>query len=93
MKQLSDISACDITTMHCGGKIARLFEPESPEQLARLIADLDTFIVLGGGSNTIFEDTPVITPVIRLGNGFDSIHRSGTHIQAGAGLIVKKILL
>ncbi len=92
MRQFSRICASDLTTMHCGGKIAVLFEPESPQQLRELIGRLEDFVVLGGGSNLIFEDTLITRPVIRLGRGFNTIQRTGDHLAAGAALSTGALL-
>jgi UDP-N-acetylmuramate dehydrogenase len=92
MRQFSKINASELTTMHCGGKIAQLFEPDSHEQLRELIERFDDFIILGWGSNTIFEDTLITRPVIRLGKGFAQISKKEDLIYAGAALGTKKLL-
>lgn len=92
MMQALKTRACELTTMHCGGEIARLFEPDSREELSDLLGRLDDFIVIGGGSNMIFGDALITKPVIRLGKGFETITRSGDHIFAGASLITGKLL-
>ena len=92
MRQLAEINASELTTMHCGGKIARLYEPDSRGQVCELISELDDFIVLGGGSNMIFADRVITRPVIRLGKGFDTITRDGTNISAGGALLTGKLL-
>jgi UDP-N-acetylmuramate dehydrogenase len=92
MRQFSEIHASELTTMHCGGKIALLYEPDSRGQVRELISSLDDFIVLGGGSNMIFADTLITRPVIRLGKGFETITRDGNTISAGAALLTGKLL-
>ena len=92
MRQLVETHASELTTMHCGGEIARLCEPGSKKQVCELISGLDDFIVLGGGSNMIFADTMITTPVIRLGKEFDTITRDGEIISAGAALPTGKLL-
>lgn len=92
MRQFSKINACDLTTMHCGGTIALLFEPDSHEQLLELIERFDDFIILGGGSNTIFEDALITKPVFRLGKGFSQISKKEDLIYAGAAISTKKLL-
>ena len=92
MRQLAGINASELTTMRCGGKIARLYEPDSKEQVRELIKELDDFIVLGGGSNMIFADTLIARAVIRLGKGFATITCDGNLISAGAALLTGKLL-
>ncbi|HHO76152.1 MAG TPA: UDP-N-acetylmuramate dehydrogenase [Deltaproteobacteria bacterium] len=92
MRQYSQMSASTITTMHCGGNIARLFEPETKDQLRALLAEFDDFIMLGGGSNMIFEDALISSPVIRLGKGFDTVSRSKENVCCGAALLTSRLL-
>lgn len=92
MMQVSRVSACELTTMHCGGEINRLFEPDSREELLDLMGQLDDFIVIGGGSNIIFTDNPITRPVIRLGSEFETITRTGEGVSAGASLLTSKLL-
>jgi len=92
MREFSQVSSSEFTTMHCGGKIASLFEPETKEQLQGLITEFDDFIMLGGGSNIIFEDTLIKKPVIRLGKGFDNVSRNRDEIYCGAALPTSKLL-
>ncbi len=86
------MNASELTTMHCGGQIARLYEPESKQEVCRLISELDDFIVLGGGSNMIFADTLITRAVIRLGKGFEIITRDGDLVSAGGALLTAKLL-
>jgi len=78
--------------MHCGGRIQRMFEPQSIEQLTSLISELDDFFVLGGGTNTIFCDDTCTRPVIRLGSGFDLIGIDKTGLRAGGATAIKTLL-
>ncbi len=84
MRQMRDIDARKVTTMHCGGTIARLYEPETPAELRDLIAAQADFILLGGGSNIIFGDGTITLPVVRLAAPFDQVNIEDLHLQAGA---------
>lgn len=84
--------ASEMTTMHCGGTIVRLFEPETKDQLKELLSSLDSFIVIGGGSNMIFSDGTTQKPVIRLGNGFNSIDHQEDILTAGASVSTAGLL-
>jgi UDP-N-acetylmuramate dehydrogenase len=92
MREFRTAYACEMTTMHCGGMIARLYEPETKEQLGELITGLDSFIAVGGGSNLIFPDGTTGTPVIRLGKGFAVIEREEDAVFAGASASTAGVL-
>ncbi len=85
-------SASEMTTMHCGGAIARLFEPETKDQLKLLLSSLDSFLVIGGGSNMIFSDGTTKVPVIRLGNGFNTVEHQEDIITVGASVSTSGLL-
>jgi UDP-N-acetylmuramate dehydrogenase len=53
---------------------------------------LDSFIVLGGGSNMIFGDEPVETPVIKLGKGFGNIDHQEGILTVGASVSTSALL-
>ncbi|HON38095.1 MAG: UDP-N-acetylmuramate dehydrogenase [Desulfomonilia bacterium] len=92
MKEYATVNACDLTTMHCGGTIATLYEPETKEELASLLGRLDSFVVIGGGSNMIFSDGLIATPVIRLGKDFSSLSIEGGALHAQAATPLKTLL-
>ncbi|MBN2298856.1 MAG: UDP-N-acetylmuramate dehydrogenase [Deltaproteobacteria bacterium] len=92
MRRFSQVSASTLTTMHCGGRIASMFEPETKEQLRELITEFDNFIMLGGGSNVIFEDALISKPVIRLGKAFEFVTRNRDEVLCGAALPTSKLL-
>jgi len=92
MKEYASVSACDLTTMHCGGTIAALYEPETKEELASLLGSLDSFVVIGGGSNMIFSDGLITTAVIRLGKTFSSVSIEGHALHAEAAAPLKELL-
>lgn len=82
-----------LTSMHCGGAITQLMEVESPSELIDLVARIETFHVLGGGTNTIFPDHPTTTPVIRLGPAFDYVRQEGNRVFAGAAGALQAMLM
>lgn len=61
----------DITTLHVGGALARLYRPKTHEELLSLLQqcyhDQEEYLLLGGGSNVVASDEPyqgsVIVPV------------------------------
>ncbi len=92
MKEYASVNACDLTTMHCGGTIATLYEPETKEELTSLLGGLDAFVVIGGGSNLIFSDGLITTAVIRLGKAFSSLSIEGGALHAAAATPLKALL-
>lgn len=79
--------------MRCGGRIAQLITVESQDELLRLLAGLNEYIVLGGGYNTIFSDGLTLTPVIRLGEAFEAVNADTSGmLYAGAGASITSIL-
>ena len=92
MRTMEAVRAADVTSMHCGGTIARVYEPEDTGELLSLVATLEDFHVLGGGTNTIFEDTTITRPVIRLGRAFSFVEPTGEGLRAGAALPMKRLL-
>lgn len=78
--------------MRCGGEILRMYEPEDTRELEDLLKGLGSYHVLGSGTNTIFADTPIPTPVIRLGRAFDFLESSPGGVRAGGATSMRRIL-
>lgn len=92
MRVMESVHAHKVTSMHCGGTIARIYEPQDTDELLRLIRELPEFHVLGGGTNTVFEDGTTFLPVIRLGTEFAQIERVPGGVLSGAAVSMKKLL-
>ncbi len=88
-----DAQAMDFTSMRCGGRIAQFITVESRDELMRLLAGINEYIILGGGYNTIFSDGLTLTPVIRLGEAFEAVDAdvSGM-LYAGGSASIASIL-
>ncbi len=76
-----------LTTLGVGGPAAILARPETAEEVAAAL-DLARrenlpFFILGGGSNVLFADEGFQGLVIKLGEAFEAVERSGA-----AGLVV-----
>jgi UDP-N-acetylmuramate dehydrogenase len=91
MRIMPMVSATEVTSIHCGGTIKCVYEPENTDQLVKLLQSLDSFVILGGGTNTIFVDSLVIRPVIRLGREFAGIKPCADGIRAGAAVPMKRL--
>ena len=79
--------------MRCGGRIAQLITVESIDELRRLLAGHNEYIILGGGYNTIFPDGLTLTPVIRLGEAFEVVNADGSrNLYAGGGASIASMI-
>jgi len=92
MRMIEMVHAYDITSMHCGGTIERIYEPENQDQLSILMNELHDFYILGGGTNTIFTDDRVTKPVIRLGKEFSTIEPISSGLHVGAAVPSKHLV-
>jgi len=91
--KITRADAKDLTSMRCGGAIDHLIAVESREELTTLAAGLASFMILGGGTNTIFSDEPTTFPVLQLGQAFHFIRREGDLIHAGGGAALASLLV
>lgn len=92
MRMIEAVHAAEVTSMHCGGTISIIYEPGNTDELRELIMRLDDFHILGGGTNTIFEDITITRPVIRLGREFSFMEPIEGGIRAGASVPMKRLL-
>lgn len=77
-----------LTRYRIGGPAARFAEPADRNELRRLLRELDgaPFRVVGGGANLLVSDSGIDEPVIRLGEGFESLRLEESHLEAGAAV-------
>ena len=85
------------TSMQVGGAASWLAEPEDQKALVRLLTFLSRekieWYLLGGGTNTIFDEEGFQGVVIRLGKGFRFVHRKASpHLHVGAGTPLSLLL-
>ena len=82
----------DYCTWRMGGPADLLVEPASAAQLARVLQRCHAqglpCVIIGEGSNLLFDDAGVRGVVVRLGPAFASLHIAGTRITADAGVHV-----
>lgn len=55
MKIKEDFEIKNLTTYKIGGKVKKVYFPETQEEFSALLRELDDYIVLGGCSNVIFS--------------------------------------
>ena len=92
MRMIEAVQAQNITSMHSGGTIECLYEPEDVNQLCDLVHAHKDYHILGGGTNTIFEDTIISRPVIHLGMEFAGVELIPTGLLAGAAVPMKHLV-
>jgi UDP-N-acetylenolpyruvoylglucosamine reductase len=92
MRMIESVQAHDVTSMHCGGTIERIYEPASTHELLDIIRGLGDFHILGCGTNIIFEDMRISKPVIRLGREFAQIESIPSGLFAGAAVPMKHLV-
>jgi UDP-N-acetylmuramate dehydrogenase len=78
----------DFTTFRVGGPARMLARPEDIGELQALLAlarnERMPFVILGGGSNLLFDDAGFDGLVVKLGSGFAGLAASGSLVRAGA---------
>jgi UDP-N-acetylmuramate dehydrogenase len=81
-----------LSSLRIGGPADLLVEPEGPADLAvalAILADAGVpVLVIGNGTNLLFDDRGVRGAVVRLGASFRSVAIAGDRIRAGAGVWV-----
>lgn len=78
-KILHDICGENVTTMSVGGRFSFFVEPNSEEELIKVVSFLKAndqgFRILGAGSNLVISDAGINDWVIRLGKSFRYFNR------------------
>jgi UDP-N-acetylmuramate dehydrogenase len=78
----------DFTTFRVGGPARVLARPEDVGELQALLAEARgegwPVIILGGGSNLLFDDAGFDGLVIKLGSGFTGLEGVESQVRAGA---------
>lgn len=85
------------TSFKLGGKTRFLACPGNSSELVYLVKLFNSmsrdYYVLGAGSNVLINDSGIIKPVIKLGDGFDFIRRpDSVTVEAGAATPLRKFL-
>lgn len=82
---------------HIGGPADLLVEPESPEQVARLLQAVASaglpLLVIGQGSNLLFDDAGVRGVVMKIGPRLARLRVEGERIVAEGGVWVPQLAL
>lgn len=86
-----DVPMAELTTFRIGGPLDALVQPESTDEVARVVEFLEAYevpwMVLGLGSNLLVRDGGIRGVAIRLGKSFASLEiRSDHTVWAGAAM-------
>jgi UDP-N-acetylmuramate dehydrogenase len=86
----------DFTTFRVGGPARALARPDEIGELQALLAAAHSegwpVIILGGGSNLLFDDAGFDGLAIKLGPGFATLEGSGDIVRAGAAAASAELL-
>lgn len=93
----TDVPLSTLGTWRIGGPADAVIEPQSLEELQMVLTVLTEedcpFVVIGAGSNILFDDSGVRGAVIRLGAGFSQLEIEPTGaVRAGAALWVPRFV-
>ena len=83
------------TSFKAGGNAALLLVANTMEELRFALRRIDEMevpsLILGNGSNTLFQDRGYQGAVIKLGRDFETIHREGNRIIAGSAALLSAV--
>jgi UDP-N-acetylmuramate dehydrogenase len=95
LKVTENIKLADLTTFGIGGRGMCLYEPQKEAELLELqenlAEDWPRAIYVGGGSNLLFQDEFLKSPLIRLRGDFARISKEGNLLQAGAAVSLPRL--
>src|SRR4030095_2457580 len=87
----------EFTTIGVGGPVAWLLKPDTIESVGKLLAALREAglspRLLGGGANLVGGPGPITDRVILTRGIKHGPIIEGTHVRAGCGVVVKKLVL
>ncbi|PZU92155.1 MAG: UDP-N-acetylenolpyruvoylglucosamine reductase [Chelatococcus sp.] len=79
-----------------GGRARVLIEPASAAEVGAALAILSESglptLVIGDGSNLLFDNRGFDGAIVRIGSNLGGFHRDGRHVRAGAGLWVPRFV-
>jgi UDP-N-acetylmuramate dehydrogenase len=91
----SEVSLARRTSFKIGGSAKSFHEPESPEELSRVLIRLERLgdkpFILGGGANTLFPDGEFSRPVVSTAN-LRGLTVEGNVIRAECGVHLNRLI-
>ena len=88
MKIIKDVEMKDYTSFKAGGKANKMVICEREDEVIETLREIkeknEKYIMLGNGSNTLVKDSGFSGTVIKLGDSFSKIIRTGNNLVCGA---------
>ncbi len=92
---VADEPLCRHNSWQIGGPADLFVQPENPAQVATVMALVKKYllplVVIGQGTNLLFDDAGVRGVVMKIGSQMDSITIAGNRIVAGGGAWVPQV--
>lgn len=89
----SSLSLKNFTTIKIGGRAEFFFLINGTDELRQALVEFGPSCnILGNGSNLLIKDSTIIRPVIKLGQRFSYIKRSGDTIEVGASTHLSSLI-
>lgn len=90
-----DEPLCNHSTWQIGGPADILVQPETVEEISRLRSYVNQndipCVIIGEGSNLLFDDAGLRGIVIKIGRALSSVRIEGTVVYAQAGIAVPRL--
>lgn len=95
MKIIKDVEMKDYTSFKAGGKANKMVICERKDEVIETLREIkeknEKYIMLGNGSNTLVKDSGFSGTVIKLGDSFSKIIRTGNNLVCGGNTLMSVV--
>lgn len=95
MKIIKDVEMKDYTSFKAGGKANKMVICEREDEVIETLREIreknEKYIMLGNGSNTLVKDSGFSGTVIKLGDSFSKIIRTGNNLVCGGNTLMSVV--
>lgn len=95
MKIIKDVEMRDYTSFKAGGKANKMVICEREDEVIETLREIkeknEKYIMLGNGSNTLVKDSGFSGTVIKLGDSFSKIIRTGNNLVCGGNTLMSVV--
>lgn len=95
MKIIKDVEMKDYTSFKAGGKANKMVICEREDEVIETLREIkeknEKYIMLGNGSNTLIKDSGFSGTVIKLGDSFSKIIRTGNNLVCGGNTLMSVV--
>ncbi len=81
-----------LTSFQGEGYVSDVFVFDDAAEMAHYVAMHDACLILGKGSNTVFEPSDALSPIIQLSSQYKTPHFVGDTVHVGAGVGVNQLM-